>query len=166
LAEEIGEAIHLAQIDNGHVLFVDKYKATDKFDTLAQAGKIAPGYCTGVGKVILAFMPERAQKRALEEQSFVAYTPNTHRNQKTLAAELMSIRDARVAYDREEHELGIISIACPILTGQEQVVGALSIATSTNRYGIDELNKHWPALRETANSIGAQAELWQVPVWS
>ncbi len=52
LAEEIGEAIHLAQIDNGHVLFVDKYKATDKFDTLAQAGKIAPGYCTGVGKVI------------------------------------------------------------------------------------------------------------------
>jgi DNA-binding IclR family transcriptional regulator len=71
-----------------------------------------------------------------------------------------------VAYDREEHELGIISIACPILTGQEQVVGALSIATSTNRYGIDELNKHWPALRDTANSIGAQAELWQVPVWS
>jgi hypothetical protein len=52
LAEEIGEAIHLAQIDHGHVLFVDKYKATDKFDTLAQAGKIAPGYCTGVGKVI------------------------------------------------------------------------------------------------------------------
>ena len=165
LAEKIGESIHLAQIDNGHVLFVDKYRVTDKFDTLAQAGKIAPGYCTGVGKVILAFMSERAQNRALEEQSFVAYTPNTHRDRTTLAAELATIRKARVAYDREEHELGIISMACPILTGQEQVVGAVSIATSTNRYCIDDLNKHWPDLRDTANSIGAQAELWQVPTW-
>ena len=155
----------MAQIDHGHVLFVDKYKATDKFDTLAQAGKIAPGYCTGVGKVILAFMPEAAQNRALDEQSFVACTPNTHRNRKTLAAELSTIREAGVAYDREEHELGIISIACPILTGQQQVVGALSIATSTNRYCIDDLNKHWPDLHNTANSIGAQAELWQVPIW-
>ena len=112
-------------------------------------------------------MPERAQKRALEEQSFVAYTPNTHRNQQNSGGGIVAtIRKARVAYDREEHELGIISIACPILTGQEQVVGAVSIATSTNRYGIDELNKHWPALRDTANSIGAQAELWQVPTWS
>jgi DNA-binding IclR family transcriptional regulator len=118
-----------------------------------------------VGKVILAFMSERAQNRALEEQSFVAYTPNTHRDRTTLAAELATIRKARVAYDREEHELGIISIACPILTGQEQVVGAVSIATSTNRYCIDDLNKHWPDLRDTANSIGAQAELWQVPTW-
>ena len=75
LAEEIGEAIHLAQIDNGHVLFVDKYKATDKFDTLAQAGKIAPGYCTGVGKVILAFMPERAQKRAWKNNLLLLIPP-------------------------------------------------------------------------------------------
>jgi DNA-binding IclR family transcriptional regulator len=118
-----------------------------------------------VGKVILAFMPEAAQNRALDEQSFVACTPNTHRNRKTLAAELSTIREAGVAYDREEHELGIISIACPILTGQQQVVGALSIATSTNRYCIDDLNKHWPDLHNTANSIGAQAELWQVPIW-
>jgi IclR family KDG regulon transcriptional repressor len=78
---------------------------------------------------------------------------------------LSTIREAGVAYDREEHELGIISIACPILTGQQQVVGALSIATSTNRYCIDDLNKHWPDLHNTANSIGAQAELWQVPIW-
>ena len=118
-----------------------------------------------MGKVILAFMPERAQKRALDEQSFVAYTSNTHRDRTTLATELSIIRKARVAYDREEHELGIISIACPILMGQEQVVGAVSIATSTNRYCIDDLKKHWPDLCDTANSIGAQAELWQVPTW-
>jgi DNA-binding IclR family transcriptional regulator len=43
LAAKVGEAVHLAQLDNGHVLFVDKCKVSDHFETLAQAGKIAPG---------------------------------------------------------------------------------------------------------------------------
>ncbi|MGB0798564.1 MAG: IclR family transcriptional regulator, partial [Planktomarina sp.] len=78
LAGQVGEAVHLAQLDNGHVLFIDKRKITDHFDTLAQAGKVAPGYCTGVGKAILAFMSDAARSRALSHQSFVAFTPATH----------------------------------------------------------------------------------------
>ena len=74
LAAEVGEAVRLAQLDKVCVLFVDKCKATAHFETLAQAGKIAPGYCTGVGKAILAFMPRVEQNHALEQQSYVAYT--------------------------------------------------------------------------------------------
>ena len=43
LAALVGETVHLAQIDNGQVLFVDKLEATDRFETLAEAGKVAPG---------------------------------------------------------------------------------------------------------------------------
>jgi IclR family KDG regulon transcriptional repressor len=136
LAAKVGEAVHLAQLDNGHVLFVDKCKATDHFETLAQAGKIAPGYCTGVGKAILAFMPEVEQNRALDQQSYTAYTPFTLTNRAALMTEIAQIKEDGFAYDREEHEQGIISIACPILNGQGRVVGAVSIATSTNRYTI------------------------------
>ena len=53
LAAEVGETIHLAQIDNGQVLFIDKLQAADRSDTLAKAGKVAPAYCTGVGKAML-----------------------------------------------------------------------------------------------------------------
>ena len=56
LAAATGETIHLAQIDNGQVLFVDKLKATGRTETLAQVGMVAPAYCTGVGKAMLAFM--------------------------------------------------------------------------------------------------------------
>ena len=116
LSAKVGEAVHLAQFDNGHVLFVDKCKATDNFETLAQAGKIAPGYCTGVGKAILAFLPEVKQNRALDQQSYTAYTPSTLTDRAALVAELTKIKSTGVAYDCEEHEQGIISIACPILT--------------------------------------------------
>ena len=80
--------------------------------------------------------------------------------------QLAQIKVDGVAYDREEHEQGIISIACPILSGQGRVVGAVSIATSTNRYTIENLEKHRPNLLKSANLIGAEAELWQVPTWS
>ncbi len=165
LGAEVGEAVHLAQFDHGHVLFVDKFKVTDHFETLAQVGKIAPGYCTGVGKAILAFMPELEQNRALAQQSYTVYTPFTLRDRAALVSELATIRADGVAYDREEHEKGIISIACPILTNLGSVVGAVSIATSTNRYLIKDLKKHLPILLKTAKLIGTEAEISLAPTW-
>jgi IclR family KDG regulon transcriptional repressor len=111
-------------------------------------------------------MPQIEQNRALDQQAYKAYTPSTLTNRAALLTELAQIKADGVAYDREEHEQGIISIACPILTGQGRVVGAVSIASSTNRYTIDDLEKQRPNLLKSANLIGSEAELWQVPTWS
>jgi DNA-binding IclR family transcriptional regulator len=163
LSGKVGEAVHLAQLDHGHVLFVDKRKSTEKFDTLAQAGKIAPSYCTGVGKAILAFMPDAARELALQQQAFLKYTPATHENINSLSRELADIRKNGIAYDREEHEVGIISIAAPIITEEQAVIGALSIATSTSRHSLDALDTFRPELLETAAQIASAASTWQFP---
>lgn len=163
LAQETGEAVHLAQLDHGHVLFVDKRKGTDNFDTLAAAGKVAPSYCTGVGKAILAFMPDAARDRALQQQAFLKYTPATHATINDLAADLKDVRANGIAFDREEHEKGIISIAAPILTDPDTVIGALSIATSTNRHSLQALKAFRPALLDTATQIANAASTWQFP---
>jgi len=163
LASHVGEAVHLAQFDSGQVLFVDKRKTTNLFDTLAQTGQIAPAYCTGVGKAILAFMPVQRRSQALEQQSFYPFTPATHAAVETLKAELADIRADGVAFDREEHERGIISIAAPILSRGERVVGALSIATSTSRHSLDGLEVFRPRLLDAASRIGAEAASWQFP---
>lgn len=163
LAAEVGEAIHLAQLDHGHVLFVDKRKTTDVFETLAQAGKVAPAYCTGVGKAILAFMAPDARDRVLVQQSFHPFTPATHTGPDTLLSELEVIRAEGVAFDREEHERGIISIAAPILTATGRAIGAVSIATSTSRHTLAELQDLKPRLLDCTARIGAEAESWQFP---
>tara|TARA_B100000780_G_scaffold118976_1_gene83492 strand:+ start:316 stop:927 length:612 start_codon:yes stop_codon:yes gene_type:complete len=154
LAAEVGEAVHLAQFDNGHLLFVDKCKATADVETLAQAGKITLGYCTGVGKAILASMLRVEQNHALEQQSYVVYTPFTLTSRSALVERLTIIETNSVVYDREEHEQGIISIASPILTISGRAIGALSIATSTNRHTIEELEKHRSSLPNSTKSIG------------
>ncbi len=163
LATTVGEAVHLAQLDHGQVLFVDKRRTTNLYDTLAQAGQVAPAYCTGVGKAILAFMPAERRQRALMQQAFMKYTAATHSDLDTLKTELDRIRKDGVAFDREEHEKGIISIAAPILAGGDHVIGALSIATSTSRHSLDALDGFRPKLLATAGQIGTEAANWQFP---
>ena len=162
LFAQVGEAVHLAQIDNGQVLFIDKRKPTAAYDTLAQAGQVAPAYCTGVGKAILAFMSDEGRARALRQQAFMGYTDATHTDAASLIAELDQIRADGVAYDREEHEAGIISIAAPIIA-RDRVIGALSIATATTRHDIAGLTGYRDLLTQAATQIGADAHAWQSP---
>jgi DNA-binding IclR family transcriptional regulator len=163
LGERLREAIHLAQIDNGQVVFVDKRQASSRFATLARTGQVAPAYCTGVGKAILAHLEPEAQAQALQQQAFLKYTDATHTSTETLVRELEQIRAEGSAFDREEHEAGIISIAAPILTDAGRVVGAVSIATATHRHTLDGLNAFRPALLDCATRIGAEAQSWQSP---
>ncbi len=49
LSAEIGETVHLAQLDASQVLYVDKRNARQPVEMYSQAGKLGPAYCTGVG---------------------------------------------------------------------------------------------------------------------
>ena len=164
LARRTGETVHLAQMVSGQVLYIDKRNARDPVEMFSQAGKIGPGYCTGVGKAILAFMGEAERDLAIAQQSFHRYTPHTLTTRAALSADLKEIHDAGIAFDREEHEPGIICIAAPILTCRGNVLGALSVTTTTARHKLGELLDWKPALQSTANEIAKAAEAWRFPV--
>jgi DNA-binding IclR family transcriptional regulator len=163
LASEVGETIHLAQIENGQVLFIDKRHTSQRFETLAQAGRIAPAHCTGVGKVMLAYMQPERQDYALQRQTYIKFTNTTITDKQALLDELAIIKREGVAYDKEEHESGIISIAAPILTSSGQVIGAISIATSTSRHSVEDLKQYKDLLDATTQALSAEAELYLHP---
>jgi DNA-binding IclR family transcriptional regulator len=163
LAAKVGESVHVAQFDEGQVLFVDKLRTSNRYETLARPGQVAPAYCTGVGKAMLAFLAPKRLQLALQQQSFYKYTPATHGTIESLSAELEQVRRDGIAFDREEHEEGIISIATPILSKNGRVIGALSVATSTAHHTLEGLETFRPALLETAEKIGAEATSWQFP---
>lgn len=164
LAQQTGDIVHLAQFDAGQVLYIDKRKADDRFETLAQVGNVAPAYCTGVGKAMLAFLPPHQLQAALQQQAFHAFTPATLQSIDALLQELSTIKAEGVAYDREEHEVGTISIAAPIFGYDQRLLGAISVATSTARKSLEELTAHKAELLKTATLIGDAAAAWHAPV--
>ncbi len=163
LSREVGETIHLAQLDEGQVLYVDKRNALKPIEMFSAAGKVGPGYCTGVGKAMIAHLDDEAREAAIQRQSFFVHTPGTISNSDDFRAELDAIRAEGIAFDREEHEPGIICISAPILGSNGRVLGAMSITTSTQLKSLDELSMLRPALTQTAQQIAEAAESWQFP---
>lgn len=163
LSRDLGETVHLAQLDASQVLYVDKRNADQPVEMFSQAGKVGPAYCTGVGKAMLAFLPEDALERAISQQSYHRFTEQTLTDPQALRAELAAIRARGHAFDREEHEPGIICVAVPILTARGRVLGALSVTGPTSRTNLDQLDQLAPRLRRTAEDIAREAEAWRFP---
>jgi DNA-binding IclR family transcriptional regulator len=163
LSDAVGETVHLAQLDGAQVLYVDKRNARHPIEMFSAAGKVGPAYCTGVGKAMLAFLPDDQLNHAIAQQSFHRFTPHTYTSEAELRAELAAIRDRGFAYDREEHEPGIICIAHPILTRAGRVLGAMSVTSTTARESLAGLDRHLPRIRAAAEAIAAEAQDWRFP---
>jgi DNA-binding IclR family transcriptional regulator len=163
LATQTGETIHLAQMDLGQVLYVDKRNATRPVEMFSSAGKVGPAYCTGVGKAMLAFMPDDAVEAAIARQSFHRFTDDTLDSVDKLKSELQMIRIRGYALDREEHEPGIICCAVPILTRAGRVLGAVSCTSTTFRSSLAALEGQSERLKEAATKIAVVAESWRFP---
>lgn len=163
LSKTVGETVHLAQLDNAQVLYIDKRNAGKPVQMYSQAGKVGPAYCTGVGKVMLAFLDEDAAETVIEQQSFHVFTEHTIDSAEALRAELNDIRQNGYGFDREEHEPGIICVAMPILTDTGRVLGALSVTSTTGRTNLAGLEGFVPVLRDTAARITRDAQNWSFP---
>jgi IclR family transcriptional regulator, KDG regulon repressor len=163
LSAETGETIHLAQMDHGQVLYVDKRNAAKPVEMFSSAGKVGPAYCTGVGKAILAYMDGAAQDRVIAQQSFHRFTPQTLDSEAKLRAELDAIRRRGYAFDREEHEPGIICCAVPIISEFGRVIGAISVTSTTLRTSLAALEQQAPRIQSIAKDIATATESWRFP---
>ncbi len=163
LSKAVGETVHLAQLDNAQVLYIDKRNAGKPVQMYSQAGKVGPAYCTGVGKVMLAFSEPSVIDTVIGQQSFHVFTPQTIATPAALREELTDIRANGYGFDREEHEPGIICVAMPILSETGRVLGALSVTSTTRRTNLAGLEAYVPILQETATRISQDAQNWSFP---
>ena len=162
LAAEVGETIHLAQLDHAHVLYIDKRSPANAVRMYSSAGKVGPAYCTGVGKAMLAWLDGPALDAVIAQQSFHRFTPATLTDGDALRADLAESRRRGFAVDREEHEPGIVCVALPILGGR-QPIGALSVTAATTQRTLDDLMALVPRVRRAADAISEAARYWQFP---
>ncbi|SFB04823.1 transcriptional regulator, IclR family [Poseidonocella pacifica] len=163
LSLDVGHTVHLAQLDNAHVIYVDKRNARTPIAMYSEAGKVGPAYCTGVGKAMLAFLPEKDLNAALPQQSYHRFTDHTLTTPDALRQELVAIRSRGYAFDREEHEPGIICVALPILSRRGRVLGSLSITSTTAQTDLDGLAALAPRIRAAAEEIASAVEDWRFP---
>ncbi|MEO0860406.1 MAG: IclR family transcriptional regulator [Pseudomonadota bacterium] len=163
LSRHVGETVHLAQLDGGQVLYVDKRNAERPVQMYSEAGKVGPAFCTGVGKAMMAWLPEAELTAVLNHQSWHPFTPSTITSAAEMRSELQAIRAVGHAFDREEHEPGIHCIAMPVLSATGRIQGAVSVTSQTLRGSLQDLERHLPALRDAVGRIEGDLRDWRFP---
>lgn len=133
LVDKYGETAHLAMRDGNQVIYIDKVEGERGIKMSSQVGKRAYMYCTGVGKAILAFMPEKYMEETMKNIEFYSFTPNTIMNATDLKKELRKIRERKYCIDNEEIEVGLRCVAAPIMDYNGEAIGSVSVSGPTSR---------------------------------
>lgn len=88
-------------------------------------GEKAPLCATGIGKAILAHLPEEEWQSRLPTQ-IVRYTPNTMTNPEEILEELRRTRRRGYSIDNMEREPGLRCVGVPIYNAAGQLVAGMS----------------------------------------
>ena len=158
LGRETQETIHLAAIDETHLVYLDKIESTRNLRVamMSRIGASAPTYCTGVGKALLAFVDEETRDHTLGGEHFERHTPNTLPDRAALEKELTRIRAAGVALDNEEHEIGVRCVAAPVLDPDGRAVAAISVSAPSVRLTDDQIPGYERLLLEATQKLAAR----------
>jgi IclR family transcriptional regulator, KDG regulon repressor len=90
-------------------------------------------YNTSTGKIFLAYMSDRELQGYIQETALKPLTPNTITSVQKLKKELIKVRNEGVAYDDGEWELGLRSIAAPIMDQEGKVIATICVLGPPHR---------------------------------
>jgi DNA-binding IclR family transcriptional regulator len=159
LSRETGETVHLAVLEDGDLIYLRKIESKRVLRVVTMTSSVgggAPMYCTGLGKAVLAFFPLQEQERYIAHQVFTPFTPYTITDGPALLAELALIRERGYAFDRQEHEEGVVCVAAPIFGSGPLPLGAVSVAGPSVRMGEEELRRYTALILEASREISAK----------
>lgn len=153
LQSRTGHTIHLAQLVETTVMYVDKVEGQNGVRMYSRIGKTVLPHCSGVGKAILSQLPEAARDAVLAEVEWTLFTPKTLTTRAELDDQLDQIKAQGWGVDDGEFEDFVNCIAVPITNSNSSVVGAISLTSIKAVAGLDDLMEHLDDLRRTAQTI-------------
>jgi DNA-binding IclR family transcriptional regulator len=132
LSQELCETVDLAAVRRDHLMFIDQVIGSHRLRTVSAVGETFPLHCTANGKAYLSHLDETAVERLIGK-SYEGRTANTLTRLPALLAELRGVRKAGVAYDREEHTLGVCAVGVALHDPSGNAI-AISVPVPTQRF--------------------------------
>ncbi len=163
LNQQHGHTVHLAAYEGGEVVYVDKYDGRHAVRMYSRIGNVAPLHCTGVGKVLLADLPETELHSLIDRIEFTPYTANTITDADTYRRELEQVRERGWAADRAEHEDFINCVAAPIRDASGRAIAAASVSVPQLVLSQEDVLALAPDLIEATRAISADYG-WDKPL--
>ncbi len=162
LARKVGSIVQLGTLENDMVTYRIKTGRGAK-DLFTRTGLQLEAYCSGIGKVLLAYLPDTERRAYLAAGPFVALTPRTITDTGLLALTLDHVRLQGFARDQGEIAEDLECLAVPIFQPDGSVPAAISVSRLTGRGRTQSPDAFLPLLRVAADEIAATAFSLETP---
>jgi len=134
LSEEIGESSSASLLDGRDIVYVARAATKRIMSVGLSVGSRLPAYCTSMGRVLLAALPEEEARRRVEASDRRALTRATATTVEAVMARVAAARTAGYAVIDQELEVGLTSIAVPVIDREGRVVAAINVGTQATRF--------------------------------
>jgi len=158
ILEQVTEAVHesssLSVLDEDQIVYLARSSAKRVMSVGLSVGSRLPAYCTSMGRVLLAALPDEELAAYIDRVDLRALTPKTVTDKGLLYETIRRVQVQGFALADEELELGLRSIAVPVRNRHNRVVAAINIGVHAARVSAGEMiERLLPILQEHARTF-------------
>jgi IclR family acetate operon transcriptional repressor len=157
LRNEFGETVHLTILQDNQVIYLEKLAGLHPIGLMSsRVGDRNPAHCTGVGKALLAYLPDEDLRSRYPGQKLARFTEHTITDWRVLRGELDRVRSLGYAVDDEEHEPGVKCVAVPTFN-HKGIVAAMSVSGPVERMDEHIARDHLiPTLQKAGEEVSVR----------
>lgn len=161
LAHRSGYATSVAVLEDDEIVCVDHMQGFRRRQQVpgpaVKAGSKLPAYCTALGKVLLAYLPDYERREALSRMELKRMGPNTIISKGVLRDELAQIVEESLAVEDQELASGRVAIAAPVFDEAGEITAAIDLTAGAETIAVEELaDALGPHLISTADRISSR----------
>lgn len=154
ITEQVRESSSLSVIDRGEVVYIARSTVKRVLSVGLSVGSRLPAYCTSMGRVLLAALPEEEFAAYIRQLEPKALTPKTVTDKKRLKEIVRRVASDQYALTDEELEMGLRSLAVPVKARNGRVIAAMNVGVHATRVSAEEmLRRFLPVLQEGARTL-------------
>lgn len=160
LSSALNESCSAAVLSGADVVYVARVASRHILNIALDVGTRLPAYCTSMGRVLLAGLPQAELAAALAATPLARRTDATVTDIAALTGIIGNVRSDGFAIVDGELEPGLRSIAVPIHDRHGIVVAALNVSTQASRRSLEEMRQDFlPRLLSARREIEAYLQL-------
>lgn len=130
LSDQVGQSSSVSILDETEIVYLARAAQRRVMSIGLMPGSRLPCHCTSMGRVLLASLPKADARALIDRSDLTPRTVHSLTDPDAIMAAVAQVRSQGHCIIDQEVELGLRSIAVPVLNVRGQVVAALNIGAA------------------------------------
>jgi len=154
LSERIGQSTSVSILDGTEIVYLARAAQRRVMSIGLLPGSRLPAHCTSMGRVLLAALPDVEARALVEGSDLTPRTAFSLTSVEEVMARIAEVRSHGYAVIDQEVEIGLRSLAVPLISAQGRVVAALNTGVAAVQAEAGALvDMYLPELRRAQDGL-------------